>query len=344
MPSIKKLKVNGIVYDVDASSDYENLDNLPSINNVILKGNKTTSDLGIEVPTKMTDLINDDNFVSDEDYVHTDNNYTTAEKNKLAELNNYDDTEIRAEIAGKQPAGNYLTEEADPTVANYIKAITQNDISNWNNKSDFSGSYNDASDKPSINGVELLGNKTAEQLGITGNICNLGLVSDYTRENPLDLNSLELGTYLLYKRYSSHSLNMKATYKEKEITGSYSQDDDGVTLLCLYKLVTDSLAERDIVGVIKSFNIRENSPAIRVRTISVQILSDSISASSGSYQLIEPVVLSRTQTITGLKTFTTLPKSSVVPSDNEHFTNKAYVDSAISTAISQITDGDEVSY
>ena len=29
-------------------------------------------------------------------------------------------------------------------------AITSTDISNWNNKSDFSGSYNDLTDKPTI--------------------------------------------------------------------------------------------------------------------------------------------------------------------------------------------------
>ena len=37
-----------------------------------------------ELPTKLTDLTNDGNFVQDASYVHTDNNYTTAEKNKLA--------------------------------------------------------------------------------------------------------------------------------------------------------------------------------------------------------------------------------------------------------------------
>lgn len=37
--------------------------------------------------------------VIDENYVHTDNNYTTEEKEKLANLENYDDTEIRKIIA-----------------------------------------------------------------------------------------------------------------------------------------------------------------------------------------------------------------------------------------------------
>lgn len=33
---------------VEGSSDYEKLDNLPTINGVLLKGDLTTSDLGIE--------------------------------------------------------------------------------------------------------------------------------------------------------------------------------------------------------------------------------------------------------------------------------------------------------
>ena len=36
-----------------------------------------------EIPTKLTDLDNDGNFVQDEDYTHTDNNYTDEEKEKL---------------------------------------------------------------------------------------------------------------------------------------------------------------------------------------------------------------------------------------------------------------------
>ena len=36
------------------------------------------------IPSNTSDLVNDSNFVVDASYVHTDNNYTTAEKNKLA--------------------------------------------------------------------------------------------------------------------------------------------------------------------------------------------------------------------------------------------------------------------
>lgn len=46
--------------------------------------------------------------------------------------------------------GGPIATEIDPTVPSYVKNITQQDITNWNNKSDFSGNYNDLSNKPTI--------------------------------------------------------------------------------------------------------------------------------------------------------------------------------------------------
>lgn len=40
------------------------------------------------IPTKTSELTNDSNFVSDSEYVHTDNNYTNAEKEKLSKEKN----------------------------------------------------------------------------------------------------------------------------------------------------------------------------------------------------------------------------------------------------------------
>lgn len=54
-------------------------------------------------------------------------------------------------LATKQPVGNYLTSETDPVFnASVAKNITSTDITNWNNKSNFSGSYNDLTNKPTI--------------------------------------------------------------------------------------------------------------------------------------------------------------------------------------------------
>lgn len=92
---------NIIIEGSSGSSNYEDLDNKPKINNVELKGNKTLNELGI------------------------------------------------------QPKGNYLTSytEKDPTVPSYVKSIKETDITNWNNKSNFSGNYNDLNNKPTIPSV-----------------------------------------------------------------------------------------------------------------------------------------------------------------------------------------------
>ena len=62
--------------------DYVQLMNKPSINGYTLEGNKTNAQLGI--PTKTSDITNDSGFVEDKNYVHTDENFTNAEKTKLA--------------------------------------------------------------------------------------------------------------------------------------------------------------------------------------------------------------------------------------------------------------------
>ena len=80
------------------TSNYNDLNNKPSINSVTLSGNKTGSDLGL---------------VSDENYVHTDNNYTTIEKNKLAGLNNYTLPIASANELGGIKVGSNLSIDAD---------------------------------------------------------------------------------------------------------------------------------------------------------------------------------------------------------------------------------------
>ena len=57
------------------------------------------SKITAKIPTKLSQLSNDGNFVQDTNYVHTDNNFTTEEKEKLAGLTNYDDTAITKSIS-----------------------------------------------------------------------------------------------------------------------------------------------------------------------------------------------------------------------------------------------------
>lgn len=84
------------------SKNYEELDNLPKINNVELKGNKTTSDLGIiipEVPTNISAFNNDSGYITssslptktsqlDNDSGFIDNTYHDSTKQDLITSNN----------------------------------------------------------------------------------------------------------------------------------------------------------------------------------------------------------------------------------------------------------------
>lgn len=109
-------------------------------------------------------------------------------------------TGLEDALSGKQPTGNYLTEEQDPTVPEWAKqpqkpaytaqevgalpdtthiptalselsedathrVVTDAEKAVWNAKSNFSGSYNDLTDKPTIPGAYTLPIASSTQLG-----------------------------------------------------------------------------------------------------------------------------------------------------------------------------------
>lgn len=73
----------------------------------------SSKSVDITVPTKLSDLNNDGNFVSDADYVHTDNNYTTDEKTKLAGIAAGAQVNV---LEGVQLNGTDLTPDANKKV------------------------------------------------------------------------------------------------------------------------------------------------------------------------------------------------------------------------------------
>ena len=87
--------------------------------------------VNVAVPTKTSQLTNDDNTVKDANYVHTDNNYTTADKKKLAGLSNYDDTEIKNQIAA---AGKIDTIKVNGTAQTVIDKTVSLTIPTNNNQ------------------------------------------------------------------------------------------------------------------------------------------------------------------------------------------------------------------
>ena len=100
-----------------------------------------------------------DNIVIDANYVHTDNNYTTADRNKLAGLNNYDDTSLSNRVDSLE---NDINDKADKT--NTVSNVSYNSSTKKISKtingttSDVvtlhsvatSGNYNVLSNRPTI--------------------------------------------------------------------------------------------------------------------------------------------------------------------------------------------------
>ena len=66
---------------IDSGAEVNVIESIKVNNTAQTVTDKTVS---LTIPTKVSDLTNDSNFASDASYVHTDNNYTTTEKNKLA--------------------------------------------------------------------------------------------------------------------------------------------------------------------------------------------------------------------------------------------------------------------
>lgn len=111
------LTINSTGGGSGGTSNYTNLTNKPKINNVELKGNKSLNDLGIQPA----------------------GNYAL-------------ESEIPTKTSDLTNDSGFITgyTETDPTVPSHVKNITQANITSWNNKSDFSGNYNDLTNKPTI--------------------------------------------------------------------------------------------------------------------------------------------------------------------------------------------------
>ena len=130
IPEIDEQNINiipeNIIINTSGTSNYEELINKPQINSVELAGNKTLDELGIQAKG---------NYIEDSNYIHTDNNFTNEDKEKLDGLSNYDDTEIRNLINEKQDKGDYalkselptktsqLTNDSDYTTTSYVNGL-----------------------------------------------------------------------------------------------------------------------------------------------------------------------------------------------------------------------------
>lgn len=96
------------------------------------------------------------------------NDYTNAEKAKLANLENYDDTEVKTSIANVRNTAEETAQEVEDARGTYTSLGERLDDMGGGGGGGTSN-YNQLTNKPSINGVTLTGDKTTSDLGIVEN-------------------------------------------------------------------------------------------------------------------------------------------------------------------------------
>lgn len=139
--------INGDITDIKAEQTTQNeniqtnANNIGTINGQIVTINQDIDNLGrtkadkSEIPTKTSDLINDSDFVSDENYVHTDNNFTnekdaqiTTNASNITTLQSTkaDKSEIPTKTSQLTNDSGFITKNVDDLANYYKKSETYN--------------------------------------------------------------------------------------------------------------------------------------------------------------------------------------------------------------------------
>lgn len=177
-----------------------------------------------------------------------------------------------------------------------------------------------------------------------GNCVYLGNASDYTQQNPLDLDELPLGIYLLgienFSIDNNYRFYIKYTYNDTPIVASVFRDMSGY--VPMVKFITFNYNRKNetapfYLGTFTYLGIKERLE-VYLYEGSIQVANNTINTNTGTYYQIKCVNTNTAQDITSLKTFYTIPQQNdtTAPTNNKEFTNKKYVDDQISNAVGNI--------
>ena len=153
----KDITINASGSGMGGTSDYEELENKPKINDVELSGNKTLDELGINIPTNSDFTLSglkekSYNSLSDKPIIpivptdisafNNDKGYITKDVDNLTNYTKTSDIPtIPTKVSELDNDKGYISDytETDPTVPSYVKSISESDINNWNSMINSSG-------------------------------------------------------------------------------------------------------------------------------------------------------------------------------------------------------------
>jgi len=138
--------------------------------------------------------------------------------------------------------------------------------------------------------------------------------------------------YLSGKKKGIYYLNAQPTnvyYDDTYATAHSISPFDG--FLYLLKDVDDTIQDKETFGVYLSFSSGWEEVCLLIRDTSGMFANAGYRTNS-TLNGIQVVIANTNQTISGKKTFSTLPETSIAPTTNNQLANKKYVDDAVASA------------
>lgn len=189
--------------------------------------------------------------------------------------------------------------------------------------------YTDLTNKPSINGITLSGDKSANDLDLPFKKVVLG------NSDTVIFEDLDVGVYQFINQYSIPRSTIY--FKLNSTSGEYSVE--GVINGLVYIVQKPSTAGNGVTfAYIETYINAFSTSDYGYYYVNFYRTNNSLNKSGGN-KLPKIMTLGDTQTITAKKTFSVLPESSVTPTSNNQLANKKYVDDSIASAITDALQG-----
>lgn len=185
--------------------------------------------VNVPVPTKLSELTNDNNTVTDANYVHTDNNYTLSEKQKLQGLENYNDEELRGLISQAGKIDKIKVNGVEQTVTNKTVEIS---VPTNNNQLANGAGYQTATDvngliASALGDIQGISVSIVQTLPATGETGILYFVTNPDGENP---NSYDEYIWLgsAYEKIGAVDLDLSGYLKASDVAAITNGEIDTI--------------------------------------------------------------------------------------------------------------------
>ena len=239
-----------------------------------------------KIPTKTSELINDSNYVADADYKHTDNNYTTIDKNSVATIGNKVD-----KVEGKGLSTNDLTDELK---LDYDDAVLQAHTHNNKDILDNTTASYTTEERTKLSGIENNAQKNTV-IGVKGEV-----ETDY-RVGNVNITKENIGLENVANERQWSETNHPTTISGYGITDSASSTDyntlkgrvdtneDNIAMLDsdVESLTTDvGMLETDMTTVKSAVTTIQDDYVPKTRKVNGKSLSADITLSASDVKAI----------------------------------------------------------